>query len=205
MKAIIRMLTDKKLYLSHMVRYLVAFSSVLFLSACIFHKKDAKTNKVKQTKLTYGMTHEEALAAITDRSEIVVGEFNYAQGHLVAYQYTRYGKAGLKEPKFYLYFLNDTLFRKSAPEDLKKGARLALRDRREYYADLAEQEELREISRVNEEARQKEREEKRVKSLNRRSRASEENETEEKDATQREKHSKGRKHKRRQVKDSVEE
>jgi hypothetical protein len=84
------------------------------------------------------MTHDEVREAVTDRSEVIVGEFNFPQGHMEAYQYARYGKAGLKAPKYYLYFLNDTLIRKSDPESLKKGSKQALRDHKEWLLDQAD-------------------------------------------------------------------
>jgi hypothetical protein len=125
-----------------MLRYLLAFSCLLLLSSCLIHKKTRK--KPEKPRIEYGMTHDEVLGQITDRSELVVGEFNYPEGRLVAYQYTRYGKAALKVPKYYLYFLNDTLVRKSDPEPLRKGSKLALRDHREWLADQEAERELRE-------------------------------------------------------------
>src|ERR1044072_7771744 len=97
---------DKTRYLSHMYRYLLLLSLLLF-SAC-FVSKGAKDSKKKEKKPTieYGMTHEEVLSLITDRSERIVAEFNYPQGHLVAYQYARYGRASMKQAQQYMYFLN---------------------------------------------------------------------------------------------------
>ena len=129
-----------------MFRLLTAATCLVLFSSCIFHKKgaDHKDAKPKQARLVHGMTHQEVLDAVTDRSEVMVAEFNKPQGHLVTYVYTRYGKAGLKAPKYYLYFLNDTLIRKSTPEPLRKGAREALREHREWLLDQAEEKERRE-------------------------------------------------------------
>ena len=109
-----------------MFRYLL-IASLLLLSAC-FLQKSAK--KSKPDSFRYGTDREAVLKSITDRSELIVAEFNFPEGHLVTYQYTLYGREGLKAPKYYLYFMNDTLIRKSEPEDLKQGARTAVR---EYY------------------------------------------------------------------------
>lgn len=130
----------QNLYLSHMLRSLIITSScLLLLSSCVFHKKGtARKEKPRAVKLDYGMTHDEVREAVTDRSEVIVGEFNFPQGHMEAYQYARYGKAGLKAPKYYLYFLNDTLVRKSDPESLKKGSKQALRDHKEWLTERAE-------------------------------------------------------------------
>lgn len=121
-----------------MLRYLLLFSSLLMLSACFAQKKAKKS---EQARIEYGMTHDEVLTQIKDRSELMVGEFDYPEGHMVAYQYTRYGKAGLKAPKYYLYFLNDTLVRKSDPEPLRKGSKLALQDHEDWLTEQAEQRE----------------------------------------------------------------
>lgn len=109
-----------------MLRYF-AIAGLLLLGACFTQKG---TKKSGHSAIRYGMSRDSVLASIKDRSEIMVGEFNYPEGHLVAYQYSRFGKAGLKEPKYYLYFMNDTLIRKSEPEDLRRGARIAVR---QYY------------------------------------------------------------------------
>lgn len=122
-------------YLSRMARYCYLLICFFMLHACSAQRRAEKS---KQSQLEYGMTHAEALAAITDRSEVLIGEFNFPEGHMEAYQYTRYGAASLKVPKYYLYFLNDTLVRKSPEEDLRAGSRLALKDHRQYLADKAE-------------------------------------------------------------------
>jgi hypothetical protein len=96
--------------------------------------KRIKPKPVKKPKpFDYGQTREQVLANVTDRSELMVAEFNLPRGHLVTYQYTRYGKAGMKAPKYYLYFMNDTLIRKSEPEDPRKGSKRAIREY--YYSD----------------------------------------------------------------------
>jgi hypothetical protein len=112
-------------YLSPMYRCL-SLACLILLAAC-FTQKGAKKS---QAAWRYGMSRDAVLNRIKDRSELMVGEFNLPEGHLVAYQYSRFGRAGLKEPKYYLYFMNDTLIRKSEPEDLRRGARIAVR---EYY------------------------------------------------------------------------
>jgi hypothetical protein len=109
-----------------MLRYF-ALAGLLLLSACFAQKG---TRKSGQPGIRYGMSRDSVLTRIKDRSEILVAEFNLPEGHLTAYQYSRFGRAGLKEPKYYLYFMNDTLIRKSEPEDLRRGARIAVR---EYY------------------------------------------------------------------------
>ena len=121
---------------------------LLLLSSCFLHKhrrsneaveagtaeartSETKTQRVrKPTAFQYGRTREEVLADIKDRSEIIVGEFNLPRGHLAVYQYNRYGRSPHKEPGYYLYFMNDTLIRKSVPEDLMEGSELAVR---QYY------------------------------------------------------------------------
>jgi hypothetical protein len=127
-------------YLSRMFRYLIAFSCMLLISSCFMHKS-AKKTRTKQVALEYGMTHEEALAAITDRSEVLVGEFNRKAGKMLVYCYTRYGKAGAKTTRYYLYFLNDTLYHKSSSEDLQAEVRLAMKDRRKILDEREEKEE----------------------------------------------------------------
>lgn len=112
-----------------MLRYVLALSALVMLSACFAHK-GAKKTKARKATLEYGMTHDEVLALFKDRAEIIVGEFNLPRGHLVAYQYNLFGKAAFSKPRYYLYFMNDTLIRKSAPEDLRKGSKRAVR---EYY------------------------------------------------------------------------
>jgi hypothetical protein len=149
-----------------MIRSLIIISScILLLSSCIFHKKGTdRKEKPRPVKLEYGMTHDEVREAVTDRTEVIVGEFNFPQGHMEAYQYARYGKAGLKAPKYYLYFLNDTLVRKSDPESLKKGSKQALRDHKEWLIDQAEEREQKEAAALKraqaEERREMAREEK---------------------------------------------
>lgn len=116
-----------------MLRYFFAFSCLLLLSACFMHKgtkKTASKAKPKQARLEYGMTREEVLELVKDRTEIMVAEFDFPRGHMVAYQYHLFGKAAFSKPRYYLYFMNDTLIRKSEPEDLRKGAKRAIR---EYY------------------------------------------------------------------------
>jgi hypothetical protein len=121
---------------------IIASSCLIFLSSCIFHKKSTDNKeKPRPAKLEYGMTHDEVREAVTDRGEVLVGEFNFPQGHMEAYQYARYGKAGLKAPKYYLYYLNDTLVRKSEPENLKKGSKQALRDHKDWLIEQADKRE----------------------------------------------------------------
>lgn len=125
-----------------MYRYLLLISLLLF-SAC-FVSKGAKGSKKKEKKATieYGMRHEEVLSLVTDRSERMVAEFNYPEGHMVAYQYARYGRASMKQAPYYMYFLNDTLVRKApSDEDLLKGSKLALAEHKDMLAERAEREE----------------------------------------------------------------
>jgi hypothetical protein len=126
----------QRIYLSAMTRYCYLLICFFMLHACSAQKRAEKS---KQAALEYGMTHAEALAAITDRSEVLVGEFTFPEGQMQAYQYARYGAASLKVPKFYLYFLNDTLVRKSPEEDLRAGAKLALKDHEQYLNDRVEE------------------------------------------------------------------
>ncbi len=100
----------------------------------------SRSERKKAASLQTGITHAQALAAITDRHEILLAEFNFPEGKMKTYQYTRYGAAAFKVPKYYLYFLNDTLVRKSSEEDLNEGARLALEEHRDYLREKARQE-----------------------------------------------------------------
>lgn len=137
-----------------MYRLLLLLSCILLLGACFAHKRMVKkpaaettTEEQPQTErrerhaarrepkprkrspFEYGTPRPDVLDAIKDRGELVVAEFNYPEGHLVAYQYTRYGKPASKDA-YYLYFMNDTLIRKSEPEPLEEGAKRAIK---EYY------------------------------------------------------------------------
>ncbi len=119
-----------------MYRYAALFG-LLFLSACFLSRKSTTTTtatavaaRKKTIPFRYGSPRDEILAQITDRSELMIAEFNYPQGHLVTYQYARFGKAGYKTSRYYLYFMNDTLIRKSGEEDVVQGARKAIA---EYY------------------------------------------------------------------------
>ncbi len=142
-------------YLSPMYRY-VALASLLLLSACFMHKKTSKMPEaaaiaateeeqpaVKKKKerpakpkkpeaFRYGSTRAEIQPQTADRSELLIAEFNKPQGHMAVYQYSRFGKAAYKSGKYYLYFMNDTLIRKSGEEDLREGARDAVD---EYYSN----------------------------------------------------------------------
>ncbi len=102
----------------------------LLLGLLLFNACAAQNHaeRKRQAALHYGMTHAQALAVIPNRSEIIIGEFSFPEGHMQAFQYTRYGNDAFKVPKYYLYFLNDTLVRKSPEEDLREGAKLALQD-----------------------------------------------------------------------------
>ncbi len=128
-----------------MYRY-AAIVSLLLLSACFMHKKTPKAavaegeeqpvtvvkkshkreskpaRPKKPVAFRYGSTREEILPQTADRSELMIAEFNKPQGRLVVYQYSRFGKAAYKSGKYYLYFMNDTLIRKSGEEDLREGA-----------------------------------------------------------------------------------
>ena len=123
-----------------MLKYL-ALSALLLLSACFSHKRSTSARPAsrvaqpvvktrKPAQFEYGRTRQEVLATITGRSEMMVAEAVYPQGKLVAYQYARYGKSMDEGTRYYLYFMNDTLIRKSNPEDLRDGIRTAVR---EYY------------------------------------------------------------------------
>lgn len=91
-------------------------------------KKKARTRK--PSPFQYGTPREEVLTAIKDRNELLIAEFSYPQGRLVAYQYKRYGKAGYQVAPYYLYFMNDTLIRKSSAEPGEREAKAAIK---EYY------------------------------------------------------------------------
>jgi len=113
-------------YLSPMTRYF-PLAILLLLSACFLQKGARKS---KPDTFRYGTSRDAVVNSITDRNEIMVAEFRVPEGHLVAYQYSLFGREGLKAPRYYLYFMNDTLIRKSEPEELVQGARTAVR---EYY------------------------------------------------------------------------
>jgi hypothetical protein len=106
---------------------------VLGASSCFMQKSSAK-KKPKAPDYEYGDTHEQVRSIIKDRNEVMIAEFNMPEGHVVTYLYERFGKAKAKGDGFYLYFINDTLIRKSRPEDLEKGAKLAVKNW--YYTPL---------------------------------------------------------------------
>lgn len=140
-----------------MYRY-AALVSLLLLSACFMHKKTSKTPDAAAVAATeeeqpavkkkmrkerpakpkkpepfrYGSTRAEILPQTTDRNELLIAEFNKPQGHMAVYQYSRFGKAAYKSGKYYLYFMNDTLIRKSGEENVRTGAREAVE---EYYSN----------------------------------------------------------------------
>jgi hypothetical protein len=106
---------------------------VLGASSCFMQKSSAK-KKPKAPDYDYGDTHEQVRGIITDRNEVMIAEFNMPEGHMVTYRYDRFGKAKQKGDAFFLYFINDTLIRKSRPEDLEKGSKLAVKNW--YYTPM---------------------------------------------------------------------
>jgi hypothetical protein len=114
-----------------MFKYL-ALSGLLLFSACFSSKKSTKTSNFQ-----YGQTRDEVLKNIHGRTELMVAEFEYPQGHLVAYQYSRIGRTASQDGQYYLYFMNDTLIRRSDPEDLEAGAKIGVK---EYYKKKKEME-----------------------------------------------------------------
>src|SRR6188472_3129047 len=114
-----------------MLKYL-ALSGLLLFSACFSSKKSTKTSNFQ-----YGQTRDEVLKNIHGRTELMVAEFEYPQGHVVAYQYSRIGRTASQEGQYYLYFLNDTLIRRSDPEELEAGAKLAVK---EHYKRIKDKE-----------------------------------------------------------------
>jgi hypothetical protein len=114
-----------------MYKYL-ALSGLLLFAACGLAKKSTGSGNFR-----YGQTHEQVLKSFEGRTELMIAEFNRPRGHLVAYQYSKIGRSASQEGQFYMYFMNDTLIRKSAPEDVQAGAEIA---EREYYKKKREQE-----------------------------------------------------------------
>ena len=106
---------------------------VIGASSC-FAQKGSSKKRTKAPDYDYGDTHEQVLSIIKDRNEVKVAEFNVPEGHLETYLYERFGRAKFKGDGFYLYYINDTLIRKSKPEDLEKGAKLAIKNW--YYTPL---------------------------------------------------------------------
>lgn len=107
---------------------------VLGASSCFLQKSSAK-KKPKGPDYDYGDTHERVRSIITDRNEVLVAEFNFPEGHMETYRYDRFGlKKHQKNDAFYLYYINDTLIRKSRIEDLEQGAKLAVKNW--YYTPL---------------------------------------------------------------------
>ncbi|MBS1616309.1 MAG: hypothetical protein JST06_09365 [Bacteroidetes bacterium] len=111
--------------------------SWLLLCLFLFNSCAAQNHAERklQSALHYGMTHAQALAVIPNRSEMILGEFNFPEGHMQAFQYTRFGNDAFKVPRYYLYFLNDTLVRKSPEENLREGSKLALQEHASLLAN----------------------------------------------------------------------
>lgn len=108
----------------------LTFTTVLLLAVVT-----AFAQKKKQRQYHYqpGMTHQEVLQEEPGRSELLIAEMNKSQGKLEVYRYSLVGKMEAKQDPIYLYYMNDTLIRKSGPEDVMKGADLAIE---EYYVPL---------------------------------------------------------------------
>lgn len=147
-------------YLSPMLRCLLFLSCLFLFTSCFSQKSGTKKKSSRPARLAYGMTHTEVLEAVTDRSELLVGEATLPEGKMEAYQYARYGRAGVTASKFFLYFLNDTLFRRSEPEDVSQGFKLALKDRQAYYDQLEDTRAAQEARKAAEEAREAKKREK---------------------------------------------
>ena len=112
-----------------MIKPLTLCSVFLFLVATSFAQK----KKHKQSHYEPGMTHQEVLQEEPGRSELLIAEMNKSRGKLEVYRYNLVGKMEAKQDPIYLYYMNDTLIRKSEPEDVMEGADLAID---EYYAPL---------------------------------------------------------------------
>jgi hypothetical protein len=124
----------------------------------------------------------------------MIAEFDYPQGHLVAYQYSRITRSDADNGRFYLYFMNDTLIRKSPPEELKAGAKIAVK---EYYANKREREirmqEREEQQRIREEQNLRKKEynsRKREHTSKKKERTSKEEKSTKKERTKKHRHSK---------------
>ncbi|MBS1644903.1 MAG: hypothetical protein JST36_07695 [Bacteroidetes bacterium] len=111
---------------------LLSFCSFLLLFAgAAFAQKKSKKPKLIHYQL--GMTHQEVLQEEPGRSEVLLAEMKKPQGKLEVYRYNLVGKPEAKQDPYYLYYMNDTLIRKSEPEDMISGAEIAIK---EYYVPL---------------------------------------------------------------------
>lgn len=124
--------------------------SLCFVFLFVVASSFAQRKKQKQFHYEPGMTHQEVLQEEQGRSELLIAEINKSRGKMEVYRYSLVGKMEAKQDPYYLYYMNDTLIRKSGPEDIEKGADLAIAD---YYAPLYAP---REVKRGNEKKQQKE-------------------------------------------------
>lgn len=114
-----------------MMKLITFCSCLLLLAGSAFAQKKSKKPKLIHYQL--GMTHQEVLQEEPGRNEVLLAEMKKPQGKLEVYSYNLIAKPEAKQDPYYLYYMNDTLIRKSEPEDMLAGAELAIK---EYYVPL---------------------------------------------------------------------